>query len=83
MKLLLRVVIHPLVSRKPEVPAAAALNLLLADEFEDNTGALYSMVGKFKRLAPPKSLHDASEGERLWGLSEALLRTALGQASSA
>jgi NAD(P)-dependent dehydrogenase (short-subunit alcohol dehydrogenase family) len=76
MKLAVRFVIHPLVSRTPDVPAAAALELLSADEFEGVTGALFSMRGKFKRVAAPRNVRDPAEGQRLWALSEALARSA-------
>ena len=79
MKLLVRFVVHPLFSRTPDVPAAAAMKLLLAEEFEGESGALFSMVGKFKRVAAPKNLQDPEEGERLWTFSETLVRMALGQ----
>ena len=82
MKSLVRFVVHPLFSRTPDVPAAAAVKLLLADEFESESGALFSMVGKFKRVAVPRSAQDSEEGERLWALSEAHVRSALRQAAS-
>jgi NAD(P)-dependent dehydrogenase (short-subunit alcohol dehydrogenase family) len=77
MKLMVRSVIHPLVSRAPSVPAATALELLLAREYEGDSGALFSLVGKFKRVPVPQSTKDPAEGERLWTLSEALVRSAL------
>ena len=83
MKLMVRHVIHRLISRTPDVPAAAALKLLLAEEFEGESGALFSMVGKFKRLPLARSLQNPQEGERLWAFSEALVRSALGQAAPA
>jgi NAD(P)-dependent dehydrogenase (short-subunit alcohol dehydrogenase family) len=77
MKLMVRSVIHPLVSRAPNVPAATALKLLSADEYEGDSGALFSLVGKFKRVPVPQSVQDPAEGQRLWSLSEALVRSAL------
>ena len=82
MKSLVRFVVHPLFSRTPDVPAAAAVKLLLADEFEGESGALFSMVGKFKRVAVPRSAQDSEEGERLWALSEAHVRSALRQTAA-
>jgi NAD(P)-dependent dehydrogenase (short-subunit alcohol dehydrogenase family) len=82
MKSLVRFVVHPLFSRTPDMPAAAAVKLLLADEFEGESGALFSMVGKFKRLAVPRSAQDSEEGERLWALSEAHVRSALRQTAT-
>jgi NAD(P)-dependent dehydrogenase (short-subunit alcohol dehydrogenase family) len=43
MKLMVRAVIHPMVSNAPSVPAATALKLLLADEYEGDSGALFSL----------------------------------------
>ena len=83
MKLMVRHVIHRLISRTPDVPAAAALKLLLAEEFGGESGALFSMVGKFKRLPLPRNLQNREEGERLWALSEALAQSALGQTALA
>jgi hypothetical protein len=77
MKLMVRFVVGPLIAHTPEVPAATALKLLLADEFEGESGALFSLVGKFKRVAPCQNLQDPEEGKRLWAFSEALVRSAL------
>jgi NAD(P)-dependent dehydrogenase (short-subunit alcohol dehydrogenase family) len=77
MKLIIRHVIHPLVSRTPDVPAAAALRLLLTDEFAEDSGALFSLVGKFKRVPVPEAANDPQEGKRLWDFSEGLIRSAL------
>jgi len=77
MKLMVRLLVHPLFSRAPSVPAAAALRLLLADEFEGESGMLFSLIGKFRRMSPSRNLQDREQGERLWSLSEALIRSAL------
>lgn len=79
MRSLVRFVVHPLVSRMPDVPAAAAVKVLMADEFEGESGVLFSMVGKFKRVAVPRNVQDPEEGKRLWALSEALVHSAVGQ----
>src|ERR1700746_847653 len=83
MKLMVRHVIHRLISRTPDVPAAAALKLLLAEEFEGESGAWFSMVGKFRRLPLSRNLQNRGGGERLWALSEALAQSALGQTALA
>jgi NAD(P)-dependent dehydrogenase (short-subunit alcohol dehydrogenase family) len=80
MKLMVRLVIHPLFSHTPDVPAAGALKLLLADEFEGESGALFSVIGKFKRVTLSRNVQDPEEGERLWAFSETLVRSALGTA---
>ena len=77
MKLMVRSVIHPLVSHAPSVPATTALKLLLADEYEGDSGAFFSLVGKFKRVPVALSVKSPAEGERLWTFSEALVRSAL------
>jgi hypothetical protein len=41
------------------------------------SGALFSLVGKFKRVPVPPSVQDPAEGERLWTLSETLVQSAL------
>ncbi len=76
MKLMVRFVAHPLFSRTPEVPAAAALQLLLGDEFEGESGALFSTIGKFRRLTLSRNVQDPEEGRRLWAFSEALVGSA-------
>jgi retinol dehydrogenase-14 len=83
MKVMVRLVADPLLSHPPHVPAAVALKLLLADELEGETGALFSIITKFKRLIPSRSLQDPEEGRRLWALSEALIRSALDETASA
>jgi NAD(P)-dependent dehydrogenase (short-subunit alcohol dehydrogenase family) len=77
MKLMVRFVIHPLFSHTPDVPAAAASKLLLADEFEGESGALFSVIGKFKRLTLSRNVQDPEEGQRLWAFSEALVGSEL------
>ena len=77
MKLRVRFVVHPFFSRTPDVPATAAFKLLLADEFEGDSGALFSLVGKFKRIPPSRNVQDPEEGGRLWAFSEALVRSRL------
>ena len=79
MKLMVRFVVHPLFSRAPDVPATAALKLLLTNEFEGESGVLFSLVGKFKRVTVPRSVQDPEQGRRLWAFSEARVRSALGQ----
>lgn len=82
MKLMVRYVVHPLFSRTPEVPATAAFKLLLADEFEGESGALFTLVGNFKRVTVPATVQEPEQGERLWAFSEAQARRALEQAAA-
>jgi NAD(P)-dependent dehydrogenase (short-subunit alcohol dehydrogenase family) len=76
MKLMVRLVVHPLFSRTPDVPAAAVLTLLLADEFEGESGALFSLVGKFRRLPLSRNVEEPEDGRRLWAFSEQLVTQA-------
>ena len=74
MKFMVRHVMHRLISRPPEVPAKAILNLLLADGAKNDSGKLFSRVGKLKRLPqPPNALRD---GAKLWAISEKLVSSA-------
>jgi NAD(P)-dependent dehydrogenase (short-subunit alcohol dehydrogenase family) len=77
MRLLVRRVVHPLFSHAPDVPAAAALKLLLSEEFEGESGGLFTVIGRFKRVGRSRRLAEQQEGQRLWTCSEALLRSAL------
>jgi NAD(P)-dependent dehydrogenase (short-subunit alcohol dehydrogenase family) len=70
MRLMVRLVVHPLISHNPDVPAAVALKLLLSDEYEGDSAALFSMIKKFQRVTPPRNVQDAEEGKRLWAASE-------------
>jgi NAD(P)-dependent dehydrogenase (short-subunit alcohol dehydrogenase family) len=79
MKLMVRLVADPLFSHTPDVPAAAALRLLLAEEFEGESGALFSVLQKFKRLSLPLNVEDPREGHRLWAFSEEVISDALGR----
>jgi NAD(P)-dependent dehydrogenase (short-subunit alcohol dehydrogenase family) len=74
MRLMLRFIVHPLASRPPDIPARAALKLLLADEYEGESGGLFSLVGKFKRIESVNGT-DPDEGSRLWAFSENLIRS--------
>jgi NAD(P)-dependent dehydrogenase (short-subunit alcohol dehydrogenase family) len=78
MKLTVRLLVHPLFSHTPSVPAAVALKLLLADEFEGESGVLFSLIGKFRRVTLSRNLQDPEQGARLWSFSETLVRSALG-----
>jgi hypothetical protein len=60
-----------------------ASKLLVADEFEGESGALFSMAGKFRRVPLAPGLQDLKEGERFWTFSETLVRSALGQTAPA
>lgn len=69
--------IDPFVALTPRQAADAALRLLLADEFEGVTGALFRYVRRFKPLAPDAATLDPGAGRRLRELSERLVAQAL------
>jgi hypothetical protein len=54
------------------------LKLLLAEDLEGLTGALFLKIRKLGRLAPDPDPATLGEGRRLWGLSERLAAQALG-----
>ena len=53
------------------------MKLLMADEFESESGVLFSLIGKFRRVTPSWNLQHPEQGERLWSFSETLVRSAL------
>ena len=79
MKILVRAAVHPLASRTPDVPAAAALGLLLDREYEREAAPMFTLVGRFKRVPLSLNLLDPEAGKRLWSLSEKLVQTSLGR----
>ena len=76
MKLLVPLLVDPLLGQTPQAAAEAALRLLLADDFEGVTGALFLKFGRLKSVAPSGAAEDSDDGERLWHLSEQLLTEA-------
>jgi NAD(P)-dependent dehydrogenase (short-subunit alcohol dehydrogenase family) len=72
MKWLVPLVMDPIFALPTEEVAAAALQLLVAPEFEGVTGALFRYVRRFKAIDIPRSIRDAEMRRRLWELSERL-----------
>jgi hypothetical protein len=54
MKRLVPLLIDPWLAQTPTEAAAAGLRLLLGDEFEGVTGALFLKIRKFRALAHPR-----------------------------
>jgi NAD(P)-dependent dehydrogenase (short-subunit alcohol dehydrogenase family) len=79
MKVMVRLVADPLFAHPPDVPAELALRLLLGEEFEGESGALFSAIRGFKRVSPPPSVADPREGHRLWTFSEEVTGEVMGQ----
>ena len=48
------------------------MRLLLDEDIEGVTGALFLKIQKLKRIVPSARLRDPEEGRRLWELSERL-----------
>ncbi|HEX9133499.1 MAG TPA: hypothetical protein VF844_14505, partial [Ktedonobacteraceae bacterium] len=72
MQWLVPLVFDPLIALTPREAADSALWLLLAEDLEGVTGALFSKIRKLKRVAPGARVRDPQEGRRLWELSERL-----------
>jgi NAD(P)-dependent dehydrogenase (short-subunit alcohol dehydrogenase family) len=72
MQWLVPLVFDPLIALTPREAADSALWLLLAEDLEGVTGALFSKIKKLKRVAPGARARDPQEGRRLWDLSERL-----------
>jgi NAD(P)-dependent dehydrogenase (short-subunit alcohol dehydrogenase family) len=77
MRLLVPLVLDPLIGQTPNEAAQPALKLLLAEEFESVTGALFTKIRTFKRLAVDIGPDDLEQSRRLWSLSERMSRDAL------
>jgi NAD(P)-dependent dehydrogenase (short-subunit alcohol dehydrogenase family) len=73
MKWLVPLVFDPLLGQTAEEAAASALRLLLDEEFEGVTGALFLKIKKFKPIVLSERLIDPEEGRRLWALSKHLM----------
>jgi NAD(P)-dependent dehydrogenase (short-subunit alcohol dehydrogenase family) len=77
MKLLVPLVMDPLLGQTPDDAADAVLQLLIADEFEGQTGELFLKIRRLQRTAR----RDGRDQDRLWTLSEQIVATALAAAS--
>jgi NAD(P)-dependent dehydrogenase (short-subunit alcohol dehydrogenase family) len=72
MRWLVPLVLDPVLRQTPQEAAEPALRLLLSDEFEGVTGALFLKIRKFKSIALDADVKDPQVGQRLWELSERL-----------
>ncbi len=68
---LLAPLLDPFLAISVQEAAAPALRLLLAEDFEGVSGALFLLIKKFKQIVPPAAVKDPHVGKRLWELSEA------------
>lgn len=62
-------VLNPFIGQSPEQAAAPALWLLLDDQYEGVSGALFLKIRKFRRIVPGIGVLDPAAGARLWELS--------------
>jgi NAD(P)-dependent dehydrogenase (short-subunit alcohol dehydrogenase family) len=83
MKWLVPLVFDPLLAQTPQEAAESALRLLLAEDLEGVTGALFSKIWKLKHVVPSAHVRDPQEGRRLWELSERLTAKGLALAGEA
>jgi len=73
----------PFLAITPAQAAAAAVHLLLAEEFEGRTGALFRYIRTCKLFAPAAQTLDPVMGQRLWEPSERLIAPTRGEAAQA
>jgi NAD(P)-dependent dehydrogenase (short-subunit alcohol dehydrogenase family) len=81
MKVLVPLLFDPLLRQTPQDAAEAGLRLLLAQELEGLTGALFLKIRKLKRLGRGADPATVEEGRRLWEISEQLVAQALAAAT--
>lgn len=77
MQWLVPLVFDPLIALTPREAAESALGLLLAEDLEGVTGALFSKIRKLKRVVPGARVRDPQEVRQLWELSERLVAKGL------
>lgn len=68
--------LDPFLAQKPSEVAGVALKLLLANDLEGMSGALFLMIKKFRQIEPGAGTLDSSIGSRLWDLSERMVHQA-------
>ena len=83
MKWLVPLVFDPLLGQTAQEAGESALRLLLAEDLEGVTGALFSKIWKLKQVVPAARVRDPEEGRRLWELSEHLMAKGLALAGEA
>lgn len=71
--------LDPFLAQTPQEAAAAALELLLAEDLEGVSGALFLKIKKFRQIEPGARTLDSGMGARLWILSERLVSKAVAQ----
>jgi len=79
MKLAVPLIMDPLFALSTNQVAAESLRLLVGPEYEDTSGALFSLIRKFKPIRVPPSVEDRNERRKLWLLSERLCASATGR----
>jgi len=69
--------LDPFLAQTPVEAARSALKLLLAEDLEGSSGALFLKIRKFRRIEPGANTLDPGMGALLWSLSDRLVRRAL------
>lgn len=82
MKVAVPLLIDPFLAVTPDAIAASAEHLLLAPEFENKSGAIFTQIKRMKATPPGRRTHDPREGRRLWDLSEKLVADALAESTN-
>jgi NAD(P)-dependent dehydrogenase (short-subunit alcohol dehydrogenase family) len=82
MKVVVPLLMDPLLGQTPQEAAQAAMRLLLAEDLEGLTGALFLKIKKLRQVAPNSSPLDPEECLQLWRLSEHLAAQGLGSPRS-
>src|SRR5262245_7626581 len=77
MKWFVPLVLDPILSLSTHDVAAAALRLLADSACQQDSGALFQFITRFKRISVPKRVQDARARSRLWMLSEQLAAAAV------
>lgn len=71
--------LDPFLAQTPQEAASSALKLLLAEDMEAVSGALFLKIKKFRQIEPGSKTLDPAVGARLWSLSERLVNAAVKQ----
>ncbi|HET8889756.1 MAG TPA: SDR family NAD(P)-dependent oxidoreductase [Candidatus Angelobacter sp.] len=82
MKLLVPLLFDPLLGQTPREAACAALKLLLDQDFEGVTGALFLKIRKFKPLVPSAQVLEPKTGAQLRKLSELMTADHMSEVST-
>jgi NAD(P)-dependent dehydrogenase (short-subunit alcohol dehydrogenase family) len=77
MKLAVALLLDPFMTLPADAIAASAEQLLLAPEFENESGSFFVQIKQMKPAAPGRRTLDPNQAHRLWDLSERLVAGAV------